>query len=226
MLLAGCQATRMPGPDELSTSQRLAVEGRQGWKIHEHLRFGPYEAHEIDRSWTRGRDREILLYSGNKRRQRYTFTLREGGVDRWDVSCEANLTKHALGADGAEVALKNRSWLDCSLRSLGAPAEVWEMALSERSERPLGGRLSHGAAELEVRGTRKIQGGLPGEATTGYEVLEEERVVGAVEVVNNGAVWLHEGLSPDRQSLLSASAAALLLLEDLRESLPDALSAR
>lgn len=221
LLLAGCRTAHMPLPDPLETTQRFSVEGRQGLKIKEHLRFGPYEAHAIDRSWVKGRDLQILAFEGNKRKQRYTFALREGQAERWSVSCEAFLRRQAISTEIVEVEVTNRSSVACLLWSPEDPAETWHLELLESGERPLAGRLSRGDMALDISGTRALHKGLPTHATTGYHFLEEEHVIGAVEVINNGAVWLHSEAAPYLQSVLSATAAALLLLEDLRAHLPE-----
>jgi len=211
----------MPVPDALSATERLPVQGRQGWKIKEHLRFGAYQAHAIDRSWVRGGDVQILAYDGSKRKQYYTFVLREGQIDRWRVSCEAFLRRQALSTGVADVELKNRSELECRLFSLEDPSEEWLLALTERGERPLTGSLSKGSTKLEVQGTRALQQGTRADATTGYQVLDAGQPVGAVEVVNDGAVWLRDEARTDRRGVLPATLAVLLLLEDLRAHLPD-----
>lgn len=225
-LLAGCQAARMPVPPALSASERLAVQGRQGLKIREHVRFGPYEAVEIDRSWTRGSDLQVQAYEGNRRKQQYTFVLREGDASRWHVSCEAFLRKHTIRTKVVDVELEDRSALDCDIRAAGDASGAWTLALAENQERPLEGDLTNGDERLRVRGTRRLQKGLPAETTTGYEVLAAGRAVAAVEVINAGAVWLDASAARERQGLLSATAAALLLLEDLRAHLPDDRMAR
>jgi hypothetical protein len=221
MLLSGCQAARMPVPDALSATERLPVQGRQGWKIKEHVRFGAYQAHTIDRSWVRGSDLQVLAYDGSKRKQHYTFLLREGQTDRWRVSCQAFLRRQALSSGGLDVELKNRSELECWFFSVDTPTEEWHLTLTERGERPLNGTLSKGSTMLEVEGTRALQQGLRADATTGYQILDAGQPIGAVEVVNDGAVWLRDEARTERRGVLPATMAALLLLEDLRAHLPD-----
>ena len=41
------------------------------------------------------------------------------------------------------------------------------------------------------------------------------RAVGAVEVINDGRVWLAPDLTPAQQSALAAAAAALMIHRDL-----------
>lgn len=222
LLLAGCRTAHIPLPDTLAATQRLSVEGRQGSRIKEHLRFGPYEAYSIDRSWVKGRDLQILAYEGNRRKQQYTFVLREGTTEHWSVSCEAFLRAQTIHTEIIEVELTNRTDVACRFRSPDDPVGDWRLDLTEDGDQPLEGRLSQGDAVLDVRGTRALEKGLRAETTTGYHLLQAGRAVAAVEVINDGAVWLPDEAPPGLRHVLSATAAALLLLEDLRAHLPGA----
>lgn len=215
VLLIGCRTARMPLPETLATAERYPVEGRQGWKVHEQLRFGPFEAHGIERSWVRGGDLEVIGLEFNRRGQQYAFTLHEDGHARWEVACEASLRRRIIDGEDIETTLRDRSRLDCTFRTAGAAH--WTLALTDRRDRPLEGSLEGAGGTFVVRGTRKLQGGLPADFTTGYEILVEQRPVAAVEVVGDGAVWLS---TDDERSVMAAVAAALLLLEDLRAHLP------
>ena len=224
LLLAGCQAARMPLPEDFPPTERWTVEGRQGFKIREHLRFGPYEAASIKRSWTRGRDRGASVLERSERNQHFSFVLRESKVDDWYVKCEAALAASKVRVLGVEVNVDDRSRLNCALTSAGENEETWLLELSEQDENPLEGRLKNGSEEIVVRGTRKLEKALPAAVTSGYYVVEGGRTIGAVEVINRGAVILDNGLPTARRSLLSAAAGALLLVEDLREQLDNSNS--
>lgn len=221
LALGACQTAQMQLPQTLAAAQRMPVEGRQGWKLNERLHFGPFEAHDVRRSWTRGRDGRILVVSGSRRDQRYSFVLREGGQDHWRAECQAGLAVVSIDAGVVEIEPTNRSALDCRMQSLREPAEYWQLVLAESRERPLSGTMRGRETTLEVKGTNRFERGLPTQMTTGYEIADAQRTLAAVEVVNSGAVWLQSDLDPARRNVLSAAAAALLLLEDLRETLPD-----
>lgn len=217
--LPACQMARMELPETLATAERMPVEGRQGLQWRQRVRFGPYDVHQLRRSWTRGRDRGGPDAVQRDRRQEYSFTLREAGADRWTVSCLSSLRTLSIDVHTVEIRPEDESALYCNLQSLEDPDEAWELELQERHERPLTGTLSRGAERLQVVGTNRAERSLPLGSTTGYELREAGQVIGAVEVINNGAVWLPGGLEPERRTVLSAASAALLLLEELREDL-------
>jgi hypothetical protein len=220
--LPGCQLARMPLPDGLAASERMAVSGRQGLLVRQRLQFGPYEVHQVSRSWTRGRDRgstSSALHS--ERRQTYRFTLREDGTDHWHVACHASVNRFRIDAVVVDVHATDESALYCNLQSAEDATSAWELDLRERQERPLSGAMTLHTGRVEIIGTNRLEKSLPMGDTTGYEFRAEGHVVGAVEVINNGAVWLRPDVDPDRRRLLAAAAAVLLLLEDLRTSLQE-----
>ncbi|QXD15537.1 hypothetical protein GQ464_000890 [Rhodocaloribacter litoris] len=219
VFLVGCQAAHMPVPEALSTAGRLPVQGRQGWKIKEHLRFGSYEARDIDRSWVRGGDLVVNALELNRRKQHYSFTLRKGAADHWHVACEVLLRRGMVDAEVVDVVFADRSELACTLDAIDREAARWTLALAGEYARPLEGSLVSGGTELGIYGTSALKGGLPAGTTTGYEIVRAGRPVAAVEVISEGAVWLPETAMEGRD-LFAAVATALLLLEDLRAHLP------
>jgi len=86
-------------------------------------------------------------------------------------------------------------------------------------------RTARGSACLVVLslagGCAAARMALPAGQTTGYELRSGDRVVGAVEVIGGGAVRLRPELGATERAVLAATAAALLLLEDLRATLED-----
>lgn len=220
-LLLACSTAHMPLPNTLSSMDPMPVKGRQGQKIKESLSFGTFEAIEIDRSWVKGGDIQLTAFESGKRSQHFTFQLRDEGADRWFVSCEASLRRSAVNTEVVDVEIMNRSRATCYITLQPDISITWILTLGERGDRPLVGDLTNKAKLLTVTGTRKLSGGLSAESETGYEFREGEQVLAAVEVINNGVVWLPEPTTPDRD-VLAAAMAALLLLEDLRAHLPSA----
>jgi hypothetical protein len=220
LVLSGCQTARIPLPETLATAERMPVSGRQGLRLKgQTLSFGPFKAHDMARSWTRGRDRGGARATHSERGQSYRFSLREGDQDHWHVACQATLTRATIDAVLVDILPTDESALYCNIQSVDRATTAWELVLRESRERPLTGTLTLGENRVDVVGTNRIERSLPLGQTTGYELREGGSAVGAVEVMNSCAVWLRGDLDPDRRRLLSAAAAALLLLDDLRETL-------
>ncbi len=84
------------------------------------------------------------------------------------------------------------------------------------------GTLSQGNQVLAVRGTNRLAGTpFPLGDTSGYVFEAGGRTIAAVEVINNGAVWLSPGLDPALCGPVTAAISALLLFEELRATLPE-----
>jgi hypothetical protein len=222
LLLPACQTARMPIPDTLATSERMPVSGRQGLQVNQSLRFGPFEAHGVRRSWTRGRDRgATTVATQHERRQEYRFTLREAGEDHWFVACHAAALTVSIDILSVDFRPTDESAVYCNLQLLSDPSTSWTLDLRETRDRPLSGTLSGGGERLAVSGTNRVDRALAMDATTGYEFRDADGVIGAVEVLNRGAVWLSGDLGAERRRTLAAASAALLLLEDLRSTYRD-----
>jgi hypothetical protein len=220
LLVPGCRTARMPLPETLSATERMPVSGRQGLRLRrQNLSFGPFQAHGVARSWTGGRDRGGSRATHSSRRQSYRFSLREGDREYWHVACQATLTRVTVDAVLVDILPTDESALYCNIQSAEDASTSWEMVLRESHERPLAGTLTLGNQRLDVVGTNRIEDSLPLGPTTGYELREGGSVIGAVEVINKGAVWMRGELDPERRRLLGAVAAALLLQDDLRETL-------
>lgn len=208
-------------PAELSRAERWEVEGRQGWKFLERLSFGDFRVHAVERSLTRGGDLQILFYEGSKRRQSFGFTLSEQGEPAWRAIAATNLRRRAVDV-GIEIEMRNKSGFAARLSPVGDPAATWTLDLTERFERPLSGTLHRDNRNIVVKGTQALAGtSLPLGDTSGYIFQVGGRAVAAVEVLNNGAVWLDPDLEPGLRGPIVAAIGALLLFEELRPTLPE-----
>ncbi len=213
-------------PDDLGTAERLPVSGRQGWKRVERLAFGPFTVHDVARSLTKGSDLKfgadkVAFYEGSKRRQTFGFLVSENGQLAWRGAAATNLHRRALER-GIEIELRNKSGFAATLTPADAADAAWTLELSETSERPMKGTLKRGSAVIDVEGTNRLAGTrLPMGETTGYLFKEGGRTLAAVQVINNGAVWLAPDLAAPQRGPILAAISALLLFEELRPTLPE-----
>jgi hypothetical protein len=220
VLLAGpgCTATKMNVDAQLVESEELAVRGRQGLLFRQRLRFGPYDTQNVQRSWTHGTGFSVLVYQRERRRQTYRYIFREGGIPLYEVGCEAQYRRGTFDLNVIEVDEQNRQTLQCRIASVSNPEDIWWMNLREDHGHPMQGRLMKGDVLFEVVGTNRLAGSKwqTWEAT-GYHVMEGEKALASIEVINRGAVRLSRLLSDDAKDAISAVASAVLLYQDLRE---------
>jgi hypothetical protein len=161
----------------------------------------------------------ILSYERERRDQRFSYTLAAGGTEVWDVDCKATLRTRGFEVRGVEIDPEDKSSLDCRMRGTDDQNERWRMLVEEEHDRPMNGTLASDDRRIEVVGTNRIAGGIvPMAGATGYEIRDGGVTLAAVEVINDGRVWIR---APRDEALLAAAAAGLLLLEDLRATLTE-----
>jgi hypothetical protein len=230
LALTGCAGLSLPEaamqlPDSLTSAQRLPVQGRQGWKNVERLTFGTYAVHDVQRSLTKGSDLFAaipgLAYEGSKRRQTFGFTLSGDGNTPWRGAAATNLRRRALDV-GVEIEFHSKSGFTAGLMPDGDPTRAWTLELTEKGEHPLAGSLSHQGQIITVKGTNRLAGTpLPLGETSGYIFEQAGKPIAAVQVINDGAVWFSPTLDPALRAPVTAAISALLLLEELRKTLPE-----
>ena len=213
---------RMRLPEPLAAVEALPVRGRQGWKLGQELFFEGYLIHDVKRSWTQGADFRLSTYENNQRRQDYSFTLSDKDGPVWIGNCQVVAGRNRLEQDGFEADLGRASQLKAQFAPLADPTETWELSLLEEGGTPLRGTLKRGKTVLPVRGTDRLAGSpLALDETTGYAFEWERQSVAAVDVLNDGAVYLHPDLAEEHRRPVVSAIAALLLLEALYPSMPE-----
>ena len=220
---AGCISTaRMAVPPALASAPAWPVSGRQGWKLNEKVSFGPFRVETVRRSWTRGSDWKVAPYEQSQRRQTFGFTL--VGEGRELLGGEFQTTLQRRGFDvGFDVDLQNRSALEGQLRAVaGGTSAGWTLQLREEGQTPWVGTVTAGSVVLRVTGTARLQGSpLPLDQPSGYLISLGDRDLAAVEVIGDGRVRFADGIDPALQPVVAGTAAALLLVEELRATLPE-----
>jgi hypothetical protein len=222
LALSACAPAAIPVPTELSAAPKMEVSGRQGWRVGQRVRFGPYGTERVRRSPTVIEEYPGLVSTRGEHSQYYSFRLTEDGAVVARVGCVAEATARAGRVPViGEVTSLSRASLQCSLSPSEATStadDEWTLLVETRNDRPLEGTLSGEAGRFEVEGTSRIEGGASACCnTSGYYLRRDGRPVGAVEVINQGAVWLETGLSGEERRMLAGAAMALLLHEALGE---------
>lgn len=217
-----CREARMAAPLELvagipawNVEQTMAV----GWDAP--FTFGPYTVKQIRRGWTKSNAWGFMGYESYQAGQSYEYLLDTGVAGKsWHCNCAVNVSQKVLEGmvgDGKltwEVGAGQR--LACSLRP--PRDKPWRLALaaSGASNAPMQGVLEGPGLTVRVRGTDKLEGTtIPLSEPVGYVfavIGAMDGTVGAVQVINNGVLWLPD--SP-QQPALAAAAAALLLHQDI-----------
>ena len=224
--LAACTTAKMACPPGLSASAvEMPVTGRQGFGLSESFRFGPYDVSDVHRGWRVTTAWGIFGYGSSKSEQPFEFKLRAPDNAAWQAHCAAGVRWNEMELNNfmdtggsLEWGLSSHALFTCEF-SPPDKKKPWKMVMKqETQDLVMDGLLGDGATRISVKGTRELAGGAwPLTEATGYLFYRDQDLVGAVDVVNQGAVWIEKDLADDTRSAMAASASALLLYRDLRD---------
>jgi hypothetical protein len=224
--LAACRTARMACPPELSASAiEMPVTGRQGFGLSKSFRFGPYDVSDVHRGWRVTTTWSIFGYGSSKSEQPFEFKLRTHDNVDWQAHCatgvrwkEMELNNFMDTGGVLEWGLSSHALFTCEF-SPPEKKRPWKMVMKQETQNlVLDGLLSDGATRISIKGTRELEGGAwPLTEATGYLFYSNQDLVGAVDVVNQGAVWIEKELSDNTRRAAAAAASALLLHKDLKD---------
>jgi hypothetical protein len=175
--------------------------------------FGAYEAHDVRRSSTEEREERILWTVRGSVWQTLSFQLREGLQELWQVHCQATAETSVTPVPPGHVTSPGPTRLSCVFTAAADSALRWELSAEARGDAPLSGAVRRDADSYAVVGTNALEGGGHFQSTTsGYYVALNDRTLGAVDLLNAGAVYLAADLTPTQRGLVAGVAATFLLL--------------
>ncbi|MEE9613354.1 MAG: hypothetical protein V3W31_00180, partial [Thermodesulfobacteriota bacterium] len=194
--------------------------------ISKSFQFEPYHVTDIHRGWAKGEGWWISAfgasYGASEAKQKYEFSVNESGRPTREVKC-------AAGADWDKAGLKNllrgvtvefayNRKLLCIMKQEGSE-EVSKLLMEQsKHELVMAGVVTDGDTQIDISVTyhydaTPLKAGEP----TGYIFRIKGRVVGAVEIINKGTVWMHNSVTPETRSTLAAASAVLLMHQDLKK---------
>lgn len=220
-LSIGCTTARMAVKQDLAGSaEEMAVEGKRIIGLNNFFQFGPYSVSDIHRGWKTTTKLGALGFGSSSSKQKSEFSLSKGS-QRWLAQC-------ATGVKWKELEmgdfLSSGGTLTSELESdtiyicqFDGPGD-WKLAMNQGTgDMVMNGVLTDGMTTINVDGTRALAGSSwPLMEPTGYHFVASGRTVGAVEIINQGAVWISESLPDPQQNAIANAAAALLLYKGLK----------
>lgn len=220
-ILAGCRTARMAVPGFLAErAEVLECSGRQGFLRGEQFTCGDYRVEQVRRGWIRRISWDAEIAEGRTVRQESEYQIRTPEGVLWQGHAITGVRREDLKG---KVGRGRWNWELTSetsylVRFADEPMEnFWTLAMAEgRGDAIMNGEFSDGETVYRVEGTYQLEGTPIGlSEPAGYIIYDGPRAVAAVEVINQGAVYLERGLAPDRRDALAAAAAALLLYRDI-----------
>ncbi len=226
--LSGCRVAHMALPQDMqSASSGLTVEGRSLLIFRDSFHFGPYNITDVHRGWTRGKGFSIWGYSASEAEQKYEFSVNESDRTAWEVQCTteadwSQLEMQGFLGGGLTIEFSSDRQLACTLKQEGGEKFLTLVMAQSANETALQGIMIDGAAQIDISATHKLDTTpLQVREPTGYIFHIGGRLVGAVEVINKGTVWLYHSVTPETRSALAATSAVLLLYQDIKNTSQD-----
>ena len=216
LLLAACSASpppRLVVDPTLAAGDAYAVSGLTHRYWGKPLRFGSFATRETrvgeSWSWTAG----LFDTSAGVRTEPYRFVFVGERGDEWQVDCRARtpVLRHAHADGGSTSFDLGPTRLGCGMH--GGEGPVHTVALAGTGLE-FDGTADFGDQRLAIRGLHDLADatGRPRRipAVLGYELTAGDRVVGSVDILGDGKVYLAPGLEPALRDRVAMTATVLL----------------
>ncbi|MBU1832816.1 MAG: hypothetical protein ACJA1I_002658 [Zhongshania marina] len=219
VLLAACTTANLLLDSRfLASADYFPVTGRQGWLLNQRLGFGTFVSGKVDRDWDTTDTLAIGSFESVRQAGAYRFSFSDGEDNVAQLDCKnGDDTDHVnlrgmLGGD-ARWIVDGDSFLNCSILEWGETFS-WKLLMSSKGELLRGYLYSENKAlpVYEVLSSVELEGAAwaIGEIA-GYLVYRDGVQVAAIQVVNEGGVWVGNRLPLIERRRLASLAAALLL---------------
>lgn len=222
---AACSTPHIAIDRQLQThTQELPVKGRQGWQINQVLTLGDYRTGKVERGWTKSYDIPFVVrFSGAS--ERLGFDLFDPAGGRTHVLVVGKLREQdmPLFRDLFRVNLNSRDLFTGTVVVQEQDGFDFYIANLNQNNwfREASGVIRGRDVAVDIRPVQRLDSGkkMLSQQAPGFEFVMDGKVVGAVETLNEGRVWLRNDLSADVKTIITGVSAALLLRTDLDEAL-------
>lgn len=225
LLLAACATPQMRVDPVLETAATAyTVQGRSGWLLDQRLHFGEFSVGPVSRGWTKGYDYPFIIrFTGA--REKLRFPVKDGFGNEAMAHCVGKLREQDLRIfrDYFDVNINATDTFACTLRvNESAAYDFYATNLNVQQNlgyKPMQGSVTGATEPVELRSVWQLSSGRRslGTEPLGVEFLRGGEVIGAVETVNEGRVWVRENLEQESRLVIGAVAAALLLRSGLAD---------
>ncbi len=208
--------------DNLIELDAMQVEGHQGWQVRQIIAFGDYRTGPVKRGWTKGYDYPFTIrFTAAK--EKLAFESVDSSGRRAEFFCIGRLSEQDLHRfrEYFDVNLRTKDVFSCTVAVDGAHAhDLFVEDLNQnRTSGNVCGSVRGSGIDISIRPVWHLASGKKSWDTRpiGFEFVDGDLVVGAVEIINEGRVWLQTSLDQQTRLVLAGLASALLLRSDLAD---------
>jgi hypothetical protein len=222
-LASGCQLLQMQVSAPLDVWPPVPVDRAFARKWNDPVSFGAWHTtsvNEGDTEWSPGRSagaHQRTVQNVSLERV-YGFVLATAAADI-HAGCFARLDATTYGNTIFDVgALHGDPALQCTYDG-ATPGSMELFEVLKVGSDAQAGYLDFDARRWQIQSVDRVVGARSPDMIVGYEIHDEEAVIGAVETINRGRVWIAPSLSPIDRDRVAAVVATLLLYRPLHDEL-------
>ena len=209
LALSSCQTAQIQLAPDLAAVTPLSVQGANPRRWNAPISFGPWATTEVREGLTWDFGYRLLGIDASFAFQPYRLAITSGNgtVQAECITRAAALSRKDLSVDPSFGRIPA---LACGFRGDREGTLRVNTTAMNREE----GEIVFGASRWNIRSVHKFAGSsLPSGDPIGYEILRDNRVIGTVETINRGRVWMDSSLAVEEQGRLAAIATAILLYQ-------------
>ena len=214
-LLGGCSvATMQVDPSLAARAEPMSVTGNNPRLWNRPLAFGAFRTEQVAEG---GEWRWAVPLLGGEAGiawQNYRLVLTDG-QQRMQAVCRTRRVFFERDGLSVDPALGRLPVLQCALRPEDG-GDPWVMTLRRTPSMKFAGTLGRegGGVTMQIESKHRAEGAIVDSGDPlGYSIAADGTVVGAVETINRGRVWIDPAMS-ERDRIRAAAVAAALLLFD------------
>ncbi len=221
LTILACSTPKMMVDENLQTGASIYhVKGRQGWLVNQHLSFGEYQSSKVSRSWTKGYDFPFIVrFSGAK--EKLSFELKDAQNNKAEIFCLGKLREQDLQLFHRyfDINIKTKDAFTGTI-ALGE-TQAYDFVVSNLNQnnwfREAEGWIKGNDLSIGIEPIKTLENGQKALDTQalGFSFVRDGVTLGAVELLNQGRIWLRDDLPQKEKLLLASVASALLLRSDL-----------
>lgn len=204
LVLTACATARMAPPaDVVDATEVFPVNDRSrasGALVNEGFALGSYTVADVDRDWDSKQGVGVGPWSKESKTSGFTYTLLAGS-NKLRGKCASEAESQGIAALGGSFDWGSVT-LACSCEAPGAKAEL----LISKEKNNL--RVSD--EQYKLAPINAVQGGGTQAKPAGFRA-DGDQVLGAVEVLHPGQVWLRKGLDDAAKSQAACLFVGLML---------------
>jgi hypothetical protein len=206
--------------DLAGNSYAYDVKGRQGVMIRQKLSFDKYRTVEVKRGWLKSYDFPFFIrFKGAS--EKLSFTLTDS-LQTMHAHCLGKVKRQEFEMANSYfgIVLKEEDAFAGNLHLVGG--NNWDFIVYNASNsnalNQTSGFMRSGDKLIRIESIRKMEGKntfLSELGIYGYEFIYEDKVIGTVDTMNKGKIYIARDLAPHLQMLVAGISTALLLKTDL-----------